>query len=98
MEELIREIKKGVWSWYEFKPKAEIYIADGKNIDEKKKYDYVISIAAIEKEIKPAEELKKYKKILKEDGCLLLGMNNRLGIKYFCGDRDPYTKRNFDGI
>lgn len=71
------------------------------NIPLCKLYDYVIMISAIE-QTKNVEEatgiLKKARCQLKENGRLFLGMNNRLGIRYFCGDRDPYTGRNFDGI
>ena len=64
----------------------------------KEKFDYIISVADLEKFPRPIEILKKWKYLLKPAGTLLLGMNNRLGIRYFCGDRDPYTKRNFDSI
>ena len=61
-------------------------------------FDYIISASVVEKCANPSDVLSKWKKLLKPNGRMLLGMNNRFGIRYFCGDRDPYTKRNFDGI
>lgn len=62
------------------------------------KYDYIISITQLEMQKEPVKCLNVWRKLLKENGHLLLGMNNRYGLRYFCGDRDPYTKRNYDGI
>ena len=62
------------------------------------KFDYIISMADLEKRLDPADIIRKWKMLLKAEGCFLLGLNNRFGLRYFCGDRDPYTKRNFDGI
>ena len=64
----------------------------------KGEFDYVISASVLEKCISPIDVLQSWKLLLKADGCLILGMNNRFGIRYFCGDRDPYTRRNFDSI
>lgn len=61
-------------------------------------YDYIICIELLEKEDDPTKILRDWQGMLKEDGSLILGMNNRLGVRFFCGDRDPYTDRNFDGI
>ncbi|WP_051198119.1 glycosyltransferase [Butyrivibrio sp. MB2005] len=61
-------------------------------------FDYCVWINALEKEENPLMALECLKRILKSDGVCLFGMNNRMGIRYFCGDRDPYTDRNFDGI
>ena len=62
------------------------------------KFDYLISIADIEKKEEPVRVLAVWKGLLKADGNILLGVNNRLGLRYFCGDRDCYTGRNMDGI
>ncbi len=61
-------------------------------------FDYVILIEIIEKETQPTRLLSYLSKVISIKGKLLLGMNNRFGMRYFCGDRDPYTDRNFDGI
>lgn len=67
----------------------------------REKYDYVVMTSVLEQTKGIAQAtwiLKKVRQLLKESGRLFIGMDNRLGIRYFCGDRDPYTGRNFDGI
>lgn len=61
-------------------------------------FDYLISVADLERAAEPHRYLACWKSLLKERGRLLLGMNNRLGVRYLCGDREPYTSRSFDGV
>lgn len=61
-------------------------------------FSYVIVNQILEIVEEPVEELEIWKRLLRDDGKILLGADNRLGIRYFCGDRDPYTERSFDGI
>ena len=66
-----------------------------------KRYDHIIITTAMEQtgnREEATEILRKARPLLKEHGRLFLGMNNRLGIRYFCGDKDPYTGRSFDGV
>ena len=68
------------------------------NIDDVKKFDYIVGVDVLEESESPVELLTFCRNHLKDDGRLLLGTENRFGIKYFCGDRDPYTNHSFDGI
>lgn len=66
-------------------------------------FDYIIF--AVDEQIDVFPDAASYivciealKTLLKEEGKLLLAVPNRLGVKYFCGVPDPYTKIRFDGI
>ncbi len=61
-------------------------------------FDYIISIEDLERQPDPVSILAAWNKMLCRSGRLFLGMNNRYGLRYFCGDRDPYTGCNYDGI
>lgn len=98
--ELIESIRSGLLGWYDFPEGADILrigdslaCTDGSIL-----YDFIISITDLEKKEDPGQFLIQCRRLLKPNGHLLLGLNNRLGLRYFCGDRDPYTGRNFDGI
>ncbi len=61
-------------------------------------FDYVFAVEIIEKMDNPENILTQIRSMTKETGRVLLGVDNRLGLRYFCGDSDPYTGRCFDGI
>lgn len=62
------------------------------------RYDYVVGMDIVEDSYSPQQLLSLCCSLLKPDGRLLLGTENRLAAKYFCGDRDPYTNHSFDGV
>lgn len=127
-EELIRELPKGLFKWYDFhrgeralfvaKERAEnnalaealteaglvVDVLTLQEIEERslnnieKVYSYIVITEALEYSENPVKVLKALHQLLNETGRLLMGLHNRLGIRYFCGDRDPFTGRNFDGI
>lgn len=125
-EAMIRELPKGLLSWYPLEEGmcilhvteksdsiTEFLLERGINVvctgireimDEKfcEKYAYtfdaIIAVSVLEQMQKPKQLLCSWRMLLKEKGKLLLGTENRFGFRYFCGDRDPCTGRNFDGI
>ena len=124
-DELLNEVKKGIFSWYPFHAEDRIlYVGEADAVSEylSEKYtnfemvscseleieefrkeredafDYVILLRILEKFDEPEHILHLASPLLKEDGVLLLGVENRLGLRYFCGDREPFSNRVFDGI
>lgn len=130
-DELVKELSKGIISWYGFRKNTRALLIADKNAEElsellvqrcgdadiivqdctdedlliksclalpEKKYDYTVVIGVLEYMKNPAAFLECVKRLLKDDGHMLVAADNRLGIRYFCGDRDPFTGRNFDGI
>lgn len=86
------------------KCKTVICISGAASFDEafinqnNKAFDYIIAIGTAERLPDPVKAFSLWRDMLKSCGRLILGMDNRLGLRYFCGDRDPFTNRNFDGI
>lgn len=61
-------------------------------------FDYIVAVGVIERCKLPQKDIALWKQMLKSDGILLLGMDNRLGLRYFCGDKDSYTGNIFDSL
>lgn len=77
------------------------------NFDNKfnNKFDYIIAVGILEKQAQGTSEKKIYaeylnnlSKMLKTGGKILIAVENRFGLKYFCGTPEPHTNRAFDGI
>jgi len=73
-------------------------IESGRSQTAGKDYEYIVMAGVLERSQDPVSLLCLLREMLGANGRLLLGMDNRLGIRYFCGDRDVFTGRNFDSI
>lgn len=62
------------------------------------KYDIIVAVDIIEYASDAVTLLKNIKSLLISEGKLLLATDNRLGIRYFCGDQDFFTYKNYDSI
>lgn len=61
-------------------------------------YDVIVAVEVIEYAQNPASVLKRICGLLKTDGKFLLVADNRLGIRYFCGDQDGFSGKVYDSI
>lgn len=70
-----------------------------------KKYNYIVLIGGLERLVSGKGKKDEYVNFLRrinealcDDGVLLLAVENRYGVKYFCGYRERYTGIPFAGI
>ena len=81
--------------WYPFETgKSRITVA-ADNLDDiangKVRYDYIVVTDIWETVKEPVSFFAGLKEHLTDNGRILIMANNRLGIRYFCGDKDKYT-------
>lgn len=92
-----KELRNGLINWYPFEKDASIFYTDGIKMPEQS-YDYIVSVSDIERTDDPVNLIRDFMQHLNEKGHLFIATENRMGLRFFCGDRDPYTDRVFDGI
>lgn len=61
-------------------------------------YDYIVALGSIEYAAEPEAAIRLWMQHLKPEGILLLTADNRYGLKYFCGAKDPHTLVPYDGV
>ncbi len=83
----------------------EVCQLDVADFNTKEMYDYVILTGVLEKQFYGSKNMELYicflrslHKFLKPNGQILVSVDNRYGLKYFCGARNPHTKRAFSGL
>lgn len=82
-----------------------VYAGRTEHIQFTDKFDYITVIGTLEYvgKGKPdktiySDYLKKLKALLKPQGVMLIAVENRYGLKYFCGAPEPHTGIPFSGI
>lgn len=87
------------------KDNLEIIVGNLNDIEFTEKYDYITLIGVLEyqgtftESSNPYKDfLLKIKSLLKEDGKLLVAIENKYGVKYWCGATEDHTGIPFDGI
>ncbi len=94
MEDKGKILRNGLLGWYPFEKGKSVLSAgpDGRIVPyDGEKHDYIIVDEGWETLEEPVSFFTGLKKSLTDTGRLLISANNRLGIRYFCGDRDRYT-------
>lgn len=87
------------------KDNLEIIVGNFNDIKFDKKFDYITLIGVLEyaplytnTDNSFYDFLKYIKSLLKEDGKLLIAIENQFGIKYFSGANEDHTGKRYDGI
>lgn len=62
------------------------------------KYRYIVAAGILERVENPVNLLKRIRALLEPSGKLLLGTENRLALRNFCGDKDIFSGHVFGGI
>lgn len=103
--ELSRRRATATWIRCREKENLEVLVGNLNDIEFDKKFDYITLIGVLEyqgvytdSENPYVDFLEKIKKLLKPNGKLLIAIENKYGLKYWCGVREDHTGIPFDGM
>ncbi len=103
--ELSKRRAEGLFARHEKRENLEVIVGNLNDIDFEEKFDYVTLIGVLEyalsftKDANPYETfLGNIRPLLKPNGKLLIAIENRYGLKYWCGAGEDHTGKPFDGI
>lgn len=87
------------------KDNLEVIVGDLNDIEFKEKFDYITLVGVLEYQGAYTDSkhpykdfLVKIKSLLKEDGKLLIAIENKCGAKYWCGAAEDHSGIPFDGL
>ena len=90
---------------YKNRDNLEIYAGVAEEMRFDASFDYIVMIGCMERQCGGSREpgvyvsyLNNIKRFLKPGGKILLAVENRYGLRYFCGEKEAYTKLPFGGI
>ena len=76
---------------------GNVVVTDPEN-EEEERFDYVISFDGLEYQKDPVSALQRWLSFLKPEGILLLGADNRYGLKYLLGAGEKHTGIPYYGV
>lgn len=96
---------KAVVRRWQDKGNLDVYAGEWSEMDFGHKFDYIILTGILERACGGSKDDREYENYLKkvfgllnENGILLAAVENRFGLKYFCGTKEPHSGKPFDGI
>ena len=96
---------KAIQERYSKRENLDIYAGNILEMPLEQKFDYIVMIGCMERQCGGSKEPQKYinylkyiRHFLKSDGKILIAVENKYGLRYFCGEKENYTNKPFGGI
>jgi len=103
--ELSKRRAEGLFARHQHRDNLKVIVGNLNDIEFNEKFDYITLIGVLEYACAFTDApdpfnafLSKLRKLLKPDGRLLIAIENRYGLKYWCGAEEDHTGHPFDGL
>lgn len=90
---------------YSNRKNLDVYAGNLLDMEFTEKFDYIVMVGSLERQCGGSNSFEEYLRyvkaivaLLKTNGRLLVAVENRYGLRYFCGEVETYTGRPYAGI